>query len=48
MKLTHPDIEDVTPGCNPEFLNYLSNNSKIKDNAIDPRWNALLDLKNKN
>ena len=48
MKLTHPDLEDGTPGCDPEILKYLNNSSTPDDKAIDPRSNALLDLKNKN
>ena len=41
MRVVHPDDEDGNPGCNPEFLNRLENNS---ENTGDPRWEILKKL----
>ena len=46
MRVVHPDDENGNPGCNPEFLDRLENNS---EQSGDPRWEILKNLgKNKN
>lgn len=40
----HPDQEDGTPGCNPEMITILENLKPHQD--VDPRWDALKDLRN--
>jgi uncharacterized metal-binding protein YceD (DUF177 family) len=55
----HPDKEDGTPGCDPEMLAQLKTymvdqepaigqDEENDDEEIDPRWNELKKLKNKN
>jgi uncharacterized metal-binding protein YceD (DUF177 family) len=41
MRVVHPDDENGNPGCNPEFLNRLENNT---ENTGDPRWEILKKL----
>lgn len=49
MRVVHPDDENGNPGCNPEFLNRLENESDKDDPQGDPRWEILKNLKlNKN
>ena len=51
MRVVHPDDENGNPGCNPEFLSRLENETdKDKDEPEgDPRWEILKNLKlNKN
>lgn len=49
MRVVHPDDENGNPGCNPEFLNRLENESDNDESQGDPRWEILKKLKlNKN
>jgi len=44
MRIVHPDDENGNSTCNPDILAKLKNIS-AKDDDIDPRWNALKNLK---
>lgn len=49
MRVVHPDDENGNPGCNPEFLSRLENESSPDDPKGDPRWEILKNLgSNKN
>lgn len=51
MQCIHPDNADGTPGCDPEMMKYLTEdtdgNEQSSEEETDPRWNALKELKNK-
>ena len=44
IKITHPDDEQGNSRCNPEILKILENLS-LKESQIDPRWEALKQIK---
>lgn len=49
----HPEDADGNPTCNPEMVDLLNKykvdeTNKDTNNAIDPRWEALRELKNNN
>ncbi|MGQ1889377.1 YceD family protein [Thermophagus sp. OGC60D27] len=57
VRHVHPDKDDGTPGCDPEMLDCLNDYVVEEDNfhqeensgdQIDPRWNELKKLINKN
>jgi uncharacterized metal-binding protein YceD (DUF177 family) len=46
-RVVHPDKEDGSPGCDPEFLSHLSQEEQSAEPPTDPRWEALKKLKSK-
>jgi uncharacterized metal-binding protein YceD (DUF177 family) len=45
QKIVHPDDENGNSACNPEMLEKLTQNSSSHNQEIDPRWEALKNLK---
>lgn len=50
MQHVHPDDENGNPICDPEMLKYITGNDEegtkaSTTDAVDPRWEKLLDLK---
>ena len=49
LKKVHPDREDGSNGCNPNMMNKLKEHAIRKgDQEIDPRWNELKKIIEKN
>jgi uncharacterized protein len=46
-RVVHPDKQDGSPGCDPEFLAHLKTTDESNETQSDPRWEALKKLKNK-
>ena len=44
-QLTHPDDEDGNPTCNPEMLQKLAELAPKETTEIDPRWEALKQIR---
>ncbi len=51
IQCVHPDNADGSSGCDPEMIKYLTEEKQETatsgEEQIDPRWAALLELKNK-
>lgn len=45
MQILHADDENGNPTCNPEILKKLEEFSEREHDAIDPRWEALKNIK---
>lgn len=47
MRLTHPEDEFGNPSCQTQDLEEFDDFTDVNDEEVDPRWNALKDLKTK-
>ena len=45
IQILHPDDENGNPTCNPEILKKLEELTPHETDGIDPRWEALKDIK---
>lgn len=45
MQILHPEDENGVPACNPEILKKLEELSQREHDEIDPRWEALKNIK---